>query len=174
MITLRDARLSDYVSIAKLHAQSWRKNYRGIYGNRFLDNEVDQNRLEVWRQRLSAPSPNQQVIVALQEEEIVGFACLLLEDDPVFGALLDNLHVASNVQGSGIGKQLMKECAQRIADKSNSNRMYLWVYEANENARRVYERLGAEHVETVEKPTEDGIPVQVCRYVWQDASALGH
>jgi GNAT superfamily N-acetyltransferase len=112
------------------------------------------------------------VIVAIQEEHLVGFACLQLDDDPVFGSLLDNLHVASHVQGSGIGKLLMKECAQRIADKSNSQRMYLWVYEANENARRVYERLGAEHFETVEKPTEDGIPAQVCRYVWPDATVL--
>ena len=172
MTTLRDARLSDYTSIAQLHVQSWRQNYRGIYGDAFLDNEVEQNRLDTWQKRLSASDSNQQVIVAMQDDNLVGFACLQLDDDPVFGSLLDNLHVAANVQGSGIGKRLMKECAQRIADKSNSHRMYLWVYEANTNARRVYERLGAEHFETVEKPTEDGIPVQVCRYVWQDAMVL--
>lgn len=172
MITLRDARLSDYASIARLHAQSWRQNYRGIYSDPFLDNEVEHERLDVWQKRLSAPGSNQQVIVATQDEAIVGFACLQLDDDPVFGSLLDNLHVASAVQGSGIGKLLMKECAQRIADKSNSHRMYLWVYEANENARRVYERLGAEHFETVEKQTEDGTKAQVCRYVWKDASVF--
>jgi GNAT superfamily N-acetyltransferase len=157
MITLREARLSDYASIAKLHAESWQQNYRGIYSDQFLDNEVEQDRLTVWHKRLSAPASNQQVIIATQDETVVGFACLLLDDDPTFGSLLDNLHVTTNVQKTGIGKLLMKECARRIANKNSSNRMYLWVYEANENARRVYERLGAEHFETVEKPTEDRI-----------------
>jgi hypothetical protein len=77
MITLKDACFSDYKAIANLHAESWRKYYRGIFSDKFLDDEVHQNRLDVWRERLSTPAYNQQVIIASDEGNISGL-CLYL------------------------------------------------------------------------------------------------
>lgn len=172
MIQLRDAQFSDYKAIAKLHADSWKKTYRGIYSEQFLDHEVEQDRAVLWHDRLFNPGSQQQVVVAVQEEIIVGFACLFLNDHPQYGTLLDNLHVSVSYQKAGIGKQLLQECARRIINKAQSHKMYLWVYESNENARRVYEHLGTTYIETVEQPTPSGITAPACRYAWSDVAVL--
>jgi GNAT superfamily N-acetyltransferase len=172
MIALRPAQFPDYTSIAKLHAESWRQNYRGIYNDNFLDNEVEQNRSDTWHKRLKFPDPNQYVTVAVFNEGIVGFSCILLNDDPAFGSLLDNLHVLSDLQNTGIGRSLMKDCAKTILNKANNNKMYLWVYEVNKNARAVYERLGGTCYEIAVKQNEDGTHSSTCRYIWNDVSAL--
>lgn len=172
MIQLRDAQFSDFAAIARLHAESWRKHYRGMMHEDFLKNEVEQERHSVWQERLQSPPGNQDVIVATLDDALVGFACLCLDDDPVYGSLLDNLHVSANVHKSGIGKILLKECAKRIAEKSRDGKMYLWVFARNENARDFYEHLGGRNVETVEKENFDGGKAQVCRYAWNDVSVL--
>ena len=172
MFELRDANFSDYVTIAKLHSENWQQNYRGIFSDNFLDNEVEQERSKVWYKRLNMPIKNQQVTVATLHKEIVGFSCLYLDDDPGFGSYLDNLHVSRNQQKSGIGKLLMQECARCVINKGDNIKMYLWVYASNENARKVYERLGAVNFETIEKETDGTIKAKVCRYVWRDISVL--
>lgn len=174
MIQLRDAQLSDYLAIARLHAASWKQTYRGIYSDQFLDQEVEQDRAALWHNRLSNTNTLQQVVVAVNNETIVGFACLLLDDDVNYGSLLDNLHIAASWQKAGIGKKLLQACANRITNKAQGHNMYLWVYESNENARQVYERLGATHIETVAQPTPSGIPAPACRYVWPDVAVLLH
>jgi GNAT superfamily N-acetyltransferase len=172
MIELRDAQFEDYPSIAKLHADNWKRHYRGIYTAEFLDKEVDNNRLNLWYNRLKEPTSNQQIIIAVLDERIVGLSGFYLAEDSVFGSYLDNLHVAHSIQGFGIGKRLLRETAKRILDKADSQKMYLWVFKLNEDARRVYDRLGGENFETAEKQIEDGSKAQVCRYVWQDVSIL--
>ncbi|MCU7548337.1 GNAT family N-acetyltransferase [Chitinophagaceae bacterium LB-8] len=172
MIELREAQFSDYAAIAKLHAESWKQNYRGIYSDHFLDNEVEQDRSDVWHQRLQFPSKNQRVTIATQDGSIVGFSCLYYNDDPNFGSLLDNLHISTSVQGSGIGTLLIRSCATQIFDNCTSDKMYLWVYESNIKARKFYERLGGVKLETVEKQNPDQTLSRVCRYIWNDVSAL--
>ena len=172
MINLRPAEFPDHIAIAKLHAESWRLNYRGIYTNSFLDNEVEQNRSDTWRKRLESPVPNQYVTVAMINETLAGFSCILLNEDPVFGSLLDNLHVSPDLQNSGIGKLLMNDCVKTILDKALDNKMYLWVYEANKNARAFYERLAGSCLEITEKINEDGTRSGTCRYYWNDVSVI--
>ena len=172
MIELKDARLEDYSAIAKLHADSWKKYYRGMYSDEFLDNDVYQNRLHVWHERLSSPALNQQVIIASDEKTISGFACIYINNDPVFGTLLDNLHVTSFIQGSGIGKMLIKEAARRSYEKDEHSKFYLWVLELNANARRFYENLGATNFETVDKRNPDNSVSKACRYTWNSCLDL--
>jgi GNAT superfamily N-acetyltransferase len=172
MIILRDATLSDYLSIARLHAQNWQQHYRGIYSDHYLDHEAEEERAAAWHERLATPPNNQQVIVAMQDNTLVGFACLFMNENPTFGSYLDNLHVAGSMQKEGVGKRLLQAVAQRILHYGGSAKLYLWVYEANEKARRVYEHLGAVHIETVKQPTKDGATARTCRYAWTDVSVL--
>lgn len=172
MITLRKATFADHTAIAALHAASWKKNYRGIYSDAYLDHDVDRDRLDAWHERLQTPAPNQHITVAVQEGKIVGFACLFLNDHPTFGALLDNLHVSTEQRKSGIGKQLMQACASIILEQAGNKGLYLWVYALNGNARKMYEHVGAQNVETEEKVHPDGSVALACRYVWEDAARL--
>jgi ribosomal protein S18 acetylase RimI-like enzyme len=172
MLKLRQAQLSDYCHIAKLHADNWKLNYRGILTDNYLDNEVDIDRLYVWHHRLSEPMENQIIIVATLNEEIVGFCCTLLNDDSQFGSLIDNLHIATTMQKSGIGKMLIKDAIDTIIEKGLTRKMYLWVYEANTNARAVYEHLGGTNFETLTMESSDGTTARTCRYIWDDVAKI--
>jgi ribosomal protein S18 acetylase RimI-like enzyme len=172
MIELRPAQFRDHASIALLHAESWRNTYRGIYSDRYLDDEVERDRLAVWHDRLRFPTANQEIMLAVQDKAVVGFACLFLDDDATYGTLLDNLHVSFYFRKAGIGKLLMRKCAHSIVKKGINTALYLWVFKANQNARQFYERLGGANVETAHKENEDGTQAKVCRYFWADITAL--
>jgi ribosomal protein S18 acetylase RimI-like enzyme len=171
-IELKPAQFSHYPTIAKIHAQSWQNNYRNILSTQFLDEKVEKERLDFWQKRFLSSSANQQLTVAMINQNIVGFSCLNLDDDPEHGSLLDNLHILQNFQNSGIGKRLIQNCAVTILEKAKTAKMYLWVYGVNENARKVYEHLGASHLHTIEKFIEDGSKARVCKYLWEDVSSL--
>jgi GNAT superfamily N-acetyltransferase len=172
MIELRAAQLSDAADIASLHAKSWQQTYRGIFSDHFLDNEVEDERAQVWHQRLAFPDARQRVLVAEVDGKLVGFACILIDDDPTFGTLLDNLHVADGYRNTGVGKQLMQRAASYITKEARNLKMYLWVYVKNTNAVKIYDYLGGKNAETVEKDNEDGKTAAAHRYVWQDVSVL--
>jgi ribosomal protein S18 acetylase RimI-like enzyme len=172
MITLRPAIFSDYAAIASLHAQSWQQTYRGIFSDHFLDHAAEKDRTEIWHNRLLHPHSNQVVTLAIQNEIIVGFSCLYLNDDPLLGSLLDNLHVSPFFQQAGIGRMLLRNCATTILENANNHKMYLWVFELNQNARRVYEHLGGANVSTEEKQNPDGTSARICKYVWNNVASL--
>jgi GNAT superfamily N-acetyltransferase len=174
MIELRPAKFSDHTAIAKIHTESWQKNYRNILSNQFLDNKVEEERLAFWHRRLSSLMASQQVTVASVNDCITGFSWLFIDYDPQYGTLLDNLHVRQDFQNNGVGKLLMKNCARVILEKAKSRKMYLWVYELNQNARKVYEHLGGNWLHTARKRNVDGTGANACRYVWEDIASFGY
>lgn len=165
-MTYREANISDANAIAALHAKSWRHAYRGILRDDFLDGDVFQNRAALWEQRLASPPAGQFVLAALNEDQIVGFVCVFGYKDAQWGSLIDNLHVAQEMQGRSIGKELMKAAAAWIQKNYPEAGMYLWVYEANTDARRFYESLGGLGVELILKENPGGGFSNSFRYVW--------
>ena len=53
---LRRAGAADAEQIAVLHADSWRRHYRGGYADSFLDGDIVADRRSVWSARLAAPA----------------------------------------------------------------------------------------------------------------------
>ena len=172
MITLKKAEFSDYQTLARLHAQNWRENYRGILGDFFLEQKLDHYMDDTWQKKLRSPTAKEITTIALNGDKIAGFSCLVLDEDESFGSMLDNLHVAHDEQNKGIGKLLIQHCAGIICDLAADHRMWLWVYAQNEHAITVYNRLGGTHAETVEKETAGGTMAIVYRYTWEDVALL--
>ena len=168
MIRLRNAQFSDYAAIAKLHTDNWKETYRGILSDHYLDYEIDKDRLDTWYKRLQSPPNNQFITIAMSDDLIVGFCCVYLNENPDYGSLIDNLHVAPAFQRSGIGKMLVKESARYVCEKADNKKMYLWVFEANRNARIAYQHMGGTNVETVDKGNPDGTISRTCRIFWSD------
>jgi len=168
----RNATARDTRAVAALHAESWRQNYRGAFSDSFLDGDVLADRTAVWTDRLTKPAAQQITIVAEHEDEVVGFAHTILDDDPRWGALLDNLHVAAGVKRKGIGGQLMGRSAAAILERAPTTGLYLWVLEQNTSAQAFYAALGGVCVERgLSAPPGGGRPARL-RYVWSDPSAL--
>jgi len=171
-ITLRAARAGDAESIAVLHTDSWRRTYRGMMTNEFLDGDALANRRHVWRERLNASHPTQFVCVAQQDSRIVGFVCAFANEDPTWGSYIDNLHVAHGLHRAGIGTALMRSAAEWLCRVDPKRGVYLWVMEANASAREFYHRLGALNAETVDKKDPGGGRAPNCRYVWAEPRLL--
>jgi ribosomal protein S18 acetylase RimI-like enzyme len=126
----------------------------------------------VWRERLAALDSQPFVLVANDDARIVGFICVLAEGDEAWGACIDNLHVAHDWQGRGVGRDLLRHAADWLCRTQSGAGVYLWVMEHNTRARAFYDRLGARHVETVELPDPGGGRAPNCRYVWADPRSL--
>ncbi len=171
---LRPATAQDSTAIALLHADSWRRNYRGAYSDAFLDGDVEADRGRVWSGRLTDPSVNQRTLVAEIDDRVVGFVHLICNDDPEWGALVDNLHVTHERRGQGIGTLLMAAAAQALLDAhSESPRIYVWVLEQNTDAQSFYEARGGKRVgRGIVNPPGGGPTSVKFRYVWPDAAAL--
>ncbi|HEV2641139.1 MAG TPA: GNAT family N-acetyltransferase, partial [Candidatus Elarobacter sp.] len=170
---LRPATALDVEAIALLHADSWRRNYRGAYSDEYLDGDVEADRRRVWTERLHDPRPELHTIVALVDGEVVGFVHLVRDADPTWGALVDNLHVAHRRKGQGIGSALMGAAAQALLAEQPSSPVYLWVLEQNTAAQSFYEARGGVRVgRDVVDPPGGGERSFKFRYAWTDAEAL--
>lgn len=168
----RNGGARDIEAIARLHAESWQRNYRGAYSDAFLDGEVAADRLAVWSERLTKPRPDQCTIVAEQGGVVVGFAHTILDDDPMLGALLDNLHVAHDLKGHGIGTRLMAETAKSVTQRTPSSGLYLFVLEQNTAAQAFYEARGGTCVGRHTSEAPGGGAIVALKYAWPDPSIL--
>jgi GNAT superfamily N-acetyltransferase len=175
--TLRSAGADDAEQIAMLHADSWRRHYRGAFADSFLDGDIEAERRSVWSSRLAAPA-NAETILAEHGGQLVGFVHVMFDDDPRWGSLVDNLHVVHDQRRTGIGRRLLARSARAVTQRATSNAMYLWVLEQNAAAQQFYRECGATCVETAKVPPPGGDPSRLngtpdgLRMVWPDASQL--
>ncbi len=177
-VRLRVASPADASMIARLHAESWQRHYRGAYADAFLDDEAVGFLGGMWADRLGAPTPAAHTVVAEYGGEAAGFAHTVLDADSGWGALLDNLHVRYPLKRQGIGTALVAEAAQAVLRESAVPRLHLWVLEQNEAARAFYEARGGTCVERADVPPPGGIAARLdgkpigLRYVWRDPVVL--
>lgn len=173
-ITFREASVSDVEAIAALHAESWRRHYRGAYLDSFLDGDVFADRLAVWGARLTTPSADHFTIVADQSNAVVGFVHMILDEDLHWGTLLDNLHVTHQLKRHGIGRRLLAEAARELVQRRPADRrFYLWVLAQNTAAQAFYAACGGTRVETTLcGPFPGGGSALSHRIAWPDAEAL--
>lgn len=165
-------RPDDIEAVAGLHVASWRTAYRGIFTDAYLDGAAEAERRTHWTRRLAAPVSGHSGMIAEQDGAPVGFFYLIADADPPRGTLLDNLHVAPDARGAGLGRHLLERAALEIETRQWPRGLHLWVFNANTGARRFYERHGAEVVDrTVYASADGGANAALC-YAWPDAAAL--
>ncbi len=176
-VHFRQADAGDAEAIGALHADSWRRYYRGAYSDAFLDGDVLADRVGVWTQRLGAGDPQRATIVA-EKGGLIGFAHVVFDEHPTWGALLDNLHVADGHKRGGIGSQLMRLSAEAVAASAEQQRMYLWVLEQNVIGQAFYAALGGSRVERAAVTPPGGVAGRLAgapaklRYAWPQLGLL--
>lgn len=172
MISFRASGIQDYKDIAKLHAESWQQNYRGSFSAHFLDHEVHQERLAVWKARCLFPTENQFVVLAEEDGELLGFCCAYFNESVDYGTYLDNLHVSSEAKGRGLGTFLMQRLLNEIKSHNVSDKMYLWVMKGNDTAIDFYDKLKGSTEEPVKADDIGDTEFWKIRYVWDSLIAL--
>jgi len=177
-IAIRFATRADAPAIAQIHTDSWRRHYRGMYSDHYLDGDLYADRLEAWTDRVSRDPRKHFTLVAEVDGVPVGFAHVALDADATRGALVDNLHVSHAAQRGGIGSLLLDRVARVVLERRPGSGLYLWVLEQNEAGKAFYvARHGIlSDVEPSAAPRNDprnlhGHPRRI-RVVWQDPRDL--
>jgi GNAT superfamily N-acetyltransferase len=175
-VGFRLARAADAPAVAALHADSWRRHYRGAYSDAFLDGDVDAERLAEWTERLARSDGRGYTLLAEDDSGLVGFAHTIFDEDPSWGALLDNLHVVYGQKRRGVGTRLLALTGPAVAERGTG--LYVWVLEQNVNAQAFYEARGARRVGRALTSPPGGIASRLTgspaklRYVWDDPTTL--
>lgn len=153
-LRFRAARPEDAEAVAALHTDSWRRHYRGAYSDAFLDEEAPEFLGRLWTERLTEPGPQAYTLLAESEDEgvLVGLAHTILDQDPRWGAFVDNLHVRYAVKRQGIGSRLLALTAQTVRRRSSTWGLHLWVLEQNTAAQAFYATQGGKRVERAAVP----------------------
>jgi ribosomal protein S18 acetylase RimI-like enzyme len=175
--TYRAGGAADVEALAALHADSWRRHYRGAYSDGFLDGDVVADRRAVWSARLAEPAGTATVL-AEDGSGLVGFVHVVFDADPRWGSLVDNLHVARASQRGGIGRALLGHAAAAVREHAAGGPVYLWVLGQNTAAQRFYQAMGGTLGERGTVSAPGGAPGRLrgtptrFRVTWPDAAAL--
>jgi hypothetical protein len=82
-LRFRAAGPDDAEKVGMLHADSWRRHYRGAYADSFLDGDVVADRWTVWSSRLADPADS-MTVVAEDDTGLVGFVHVVFDADRPF------------------------------------------------------------------------------------------
>ena len=176
-LRFRAAGPDDAEKVALLHADSWRRHYRGAYSDSYLDGDIVTDRRSAWPSLLADQAAS-TTILAEDATGLVGFVRVIFDADDRWGSLVDNLHVVHGRQRAGIGTALLACAARAVAERAANGAMYLWVLEQNTAAQRFYQALGGTCAEKAAVPPPGGVPSRLTgspsglRFTWPDSSAL--
>lgn len=161
---IRRARPEDARFLAEVHVGSWRHAYRGLLPDTYLDRLSVEDRVGAWRETLADPAWG--VFVAEVDGNIVGFASFGPSRDDDAGqdvGEIPAIYVEPSVLGTGVGRELFAAATAELR-QAGYRRATLWVLEANERARRFYEKAGWRWDGTVSRHDFDCANEPVVRY----------
>ena len=167
---IRRARPEDVDGIAAVHAGAWQAAYPGIVPARALATFTVASRRDYWAGvSLDDRPADRPIFVAAEDDAVVGFAsCGRPRDtDMEFDAEIYALNVDPGHWSRGVGRPLFTHCGVRLSAGGCAS-LYLWVFVANQRARRFYEGLGGMSLaDRVRDDDFDGIGVPKLPYVWK-------
>lgn len=164
---------NDADALADLHTRSRQVAYRGLYGDAYLDHGLFEVSRGSWRERFGDFDPaNDLILAAMDADEPVGLAYASFRLKPEVGALLDNLHVAPERKGGGLGSVLLAGVATWLVEDHGGAPLHLEVYAPNASALGFYERKGGVEVARYAEVVPGGREVDVVRYRWERPEAL--
>ncbi len=147
---IREAKSLDASSVTRVDFESYYSTYSGIMPEEYLKSRTFEQRLSVWKSRLSVPStlwPEWFVYVAEGEDKkVIGFAGGGPQHSgyPICSGELGFIYLLKSHQRQGIGRRLMATIAVRLKQQGHVS-MQLWALEANP-FRSFYEVLGGRKI----------------------------
>jgi GNAT superfamily N-acetyltransferase len=171
-IRLSEGILDDYKDIAALQSESWRSAYSDILPASYLDGPILEEGRNHWKGLLSTDGERRGIFLAKDGDALLGFVCVLLDEDPAWGARLDNIHVKPDYRGRGTGRVLFKYAAQWVSTHEPQWPMHLLVFEANYRARRFHEALNGKIAGQYAQMTPAGVVVPSLRFLWEKPATI--
>jgi GNAT superfamily N-acetyltransferase len=142
MIDVRPARVEDAEAVVRVHEEASAVAFEELVGRRFADVFPREERLEHCVRRLAAAHETDGTLVAELDGVIVGMA--LWGVDESGAGELEDLHVVPKAWGTAVARSLLEGAVTALV-AAGATQPFLWVGEANDRARRFYEREGWSH-----------------------------
>jgi GNAT superfamily N-acetyltransferase len=148
---VRLATVEDAPAIAEVMIASWVATYRGIMPDTVLARQTVEGATTRWTERLTAAADPEsaRTWVVTSDGGVRGYAVTAEANDhfrpPPGGAgEIDSLYLAPEAIGRGLGRTLHAEITADLWMRGFAP-LILWAFEANDHARRFYERAGWVH-----------------------------
>ncbi|HZD75451.1 MAG TPA: GNAT family N-acetyltransferase [Acidobacteriaceae bacterium] len=150
---MRSATADDAPGIARVHVDTWRSSYQGIIPQDFLDALDAAKRAAMWKAEIGRKDAHVLVAedtVAEDTVAVCGFISGGILRDGVdvarqnYDSEIYTLYVSPAFQGHGVGRELMRALAARLAE-DGLTRPVVWALEKNPWCA-FYERLGGRRV----------------------------
>jgi GNAT superfamily N-acetyltransferase len=149
-VSVRPARAEDAAAVARVQAVAWRTAYRSVLPPAVLDEWDQSAAAETWRAAVtSPPTPGHGVVVALDREEVVGFAAFgpaeLVEGerpDPAGPTTeIATLLVEPRWGRRGHGSRLLAAVAD-LARATGARRLQVWLPEQDQVSAEFFASAG--------------------------------
>lgn len=168
-VTIRPARLTDARAIGIVHVAAWRSAYPGILPGRTLVG-MSAPQQALYYESLIRRGAGVSVAVAGTNEDVIGFTSVGRARGSTLGdGEIYTLYVLDDWHGDGVGRQLMRAAASRLA-ADGCRSVFLWVLSDNP-ARWFYFHLGGRPVATGHTPV-GGERVPQTAYRWDAIETL--
>ncbi|MBS7020550.1 MAG: aminotransferase class I/II-fold pyridoxal phosphate-dependent enzyme [Firmicutes bacterium] len=143
---IRKNELKDQAQMAKIKIDGWRTAHDKIVASKYLKTlDYDE---QTQRYISSFEEYKDLVLVAVRNEEVLGYSCFHLKEDMnKYDSELVSLYIKKEEANRGIGSALLIETAKELLDQQKEN-MIIWCFSDNKNAIHFYEGLGGIHLET--------------------------
>lgn len=133
---VRWAAVDDAPDLADVHVASWQTAYAGILPETYLIDLDREARARWWRRHIEEGAG----VLVSGSKRVVGFCSFGPADDEGWGEIFA-IYVHPDHWDEGHGHELL-EAGEAALREQDHDRVLLWVLEANERARRFYERQG--------------------------------
>ena len=160
------ADISHAQDLGYVHAKSWRAAYRGIAADDVVDAFTPQKRAEAFEKAIPANPDEQEYYLFKVDGRPAGMALLCKKRDEADGEIYA-IYFHPDFWGSDATHQAFAFCVRRLKEQG-CGRIFIWVLEKNERARRFYEKYGFTLDDTPDDGTQQvdfGVPLTGVRYV---------
>jgi len=149
-IFIREATVADADAIARVHVDSWRESYAGIFPDDLLRNLSWQERAGNWKKALCEEKSPWKMFVAEEGGIVKGFVAVGKSRKPEFSfdGEIYALYLLKEAQGRGVGRKLFEK-AQNSLKVNGMKSMYLLVLKYNSPTIEFYRHMGGKEFSRV-------------------------
>lgn len=135
---IRYYKKEDIEQIAKIITDDWKKAYKGIIENEYLE------KLDYKKKAKSIEEKyEKQKSIVYEENNIIQGYCrfgINRDEEKNYGEIYA-LYISYNQRKKGIGKELLKKAMDILKERSYKE-ILIWCLEENKEARKFYEKMG--------------------------------
>lgn len=141
-VLVREAGPDDLEPIVAIFLACWQGSYASFLPEGVIGIYDDASARALWQPIMDSADAARVTLVAESSDgELLGVISIGADQDEAACGHIYSLYVRPEAQGSGVGQGLM-DAAIKALQERGLDRATLWVFAANDRARRFYGRLG--------------------------------